>query len=468
MSSNAVASLIIATSVVGFLYLSWLLGQHTLSTDMEMVAYVFRHGFEGALVGGICDFFAVHMVYKAAQDKFSSLRDHTTVLVVKDMIQVQKKVDEYAQLDVFLQNKENQQQFVNILQSVLPVQEDVQREIAHFWNTNLRADVVHWLTEYPVDTLLQSLIKSQKEPSSTSGRMQIQIFQQTFAQILEKVAQEKNANKQLIEKFRLLIQELSLADIGIPATEDAVRSLLQEIWKQWQKIGQAPEYKPGLVDKMLHAGLADKVISILSPKVAAKVQDMMVLDVVSPLLSEQSMQKTLLAFAEQLRVSSTESTETNELTELTVIEDATTPFFVDVLEYFLVFCVAWRDLSYEERKLVIEELVNIVEKPVLGWISETVWSIRQDLLTPEILLEKRIAKQLVDMVSTHLKEKSAHVEFQAQLALQKQLDEMGAKGFVNLLRSNTQSQLDKIKVNGTVFGFVLGCVVGGLGLLFVG
>jgi hypothetical protein len=90
------------------------------------------------------------------------------------------------------------------------------------------------------------------------------------------------------------------------------------------------------------------------------------------------------------------------------------------------------------------------------------------LLTPEILLEKRIAKQLVDMVSTHLKEKSAHVEFQAQLALQKQLDEMGAEGFVNLLRSNTQSQLDKIKVNGTVFGFVLGCVVGGLGLLFVG
>ena len=458
MSSNSVASMIIATSIVGFFYLSWLLGQHILSTGMESFVHVIRHGFEGALVGGICDFFAVHMVYKAAQDKFSSLRDHTTVLVVKDMIQVKKKVDEYAQLDVFLQNKENQQQFVDILQSVLPMQQDLQREIDIFWNTHLRSDVVHWLTSYPLDALMNTFITSQKEVSNASNSMQIHVFQQAFSQILEKVAQEDNANTQLIAKFRLLIQDLSLADIGIPAKEDAVRTLLQEIWKQWQKLGQAPDYKPGIADK-INSSLADKVISMLSPKVATKVQDMMVLDVVSPLLSEQSMQKTLLAFSEQLRVSST---------TLTVAKKDTTPFFVDVLEYLLVFCIAWKDLSYEERKAVIEELVKIVEKPVLGWISETVWSIRQDLLTPEILLEKRIAKQLVDMVSMHLKEKSANVELQAQLALQKQLDEMGAEGFVTLLRTNTQSQLDKIKVNGTVFGFVLGCVVGGLGLLFVG
>ena len=37
---------------------------------------------------------------------------------------------------------------------------------------------------------------------------------------------------------------------------------------------------------------------------------------------------------------------------------------------------------------------------------------------------------------------------------------MGADGFVDMLRSRTQRQLDWIKVNGSALGFVIGTVVG--------
>jgi hypothetical protein len=43
---------------------------------------------------------------------------------------------------------------------------------------------------------------------------------------------------------------------------------------------------------------------------------------------------------------------------------------------------------------------------------------------------------------------------------------MGAEGFVGMLQSRTQRQLDWIKVNGSGWGFLVGMIAGGITLLF--
>ena len=59
----------------------------------------------------------------------------------------------------------------------------------------------------------------------------------------------------------------------------------------------------------------------------------------------------------------------------------------------------------------------------------------------------------------------SNIEQQSIKALQEQFDEMGQDNFVEMIRRNTQTRLDWIKVNGSGWGFVLGSVVGGLGML---
>ena len=117
------------------------------------------------------------------------------------------------------------------------------------------------------------------------------------------------------------------------------------------------------------------------------------------------------------------------------------------------------------RTDIVDELIRIVETPALAMIVEQAWTLRMQLLEPEELLEREATQAVLRSLSNTLKAQASNIEQQSIKALQEQFDEMGQDNFVEMIRRNTQTRLDWIKVNGSGWGFVLGSFVGGVGLL---
>ena len=113
------SSLIIGFGVV-VVVLSWILGHMELTPEWVATLIIVRHGCEGALVGGICDIIAVQNVYSTARKVW--LRDNTTRIVVQDMIRVRHQLETASQLQTLLSNPAYQQEFVTLLESVVPDQ----------------------------------------------------------------------------------------------------------------------------------------------------------------------------------------------------------------------------------------------------------------------------------------------------------------------------------------------------------
>ena len=436
-----IASGIIGVSIVGFLGLSWVLSTWALSEPWPEVLKVLRHGCEGALVGGICDFIAVRMVYDTARQKFPGLRDNTAKVVIKDMVNVRGLISDASKLRDFLADAENQQYFVSLLQDTLPDREEMEENIESFWHDELRTHIIGWLLAVEVEKILTS--------NEKKYLLDVELFRETGAKILRHVAAEEEENRQLMERVSALSSDVSLSELGIPNEAEQVKQLLSTIWGHWQKIGMTEQ---GKITQLLSNKLAPTAIDRLGPAIARVVSTTTLKDAIEPLLTEEMIRQLLLSISSQL--------------EQTSAEEPTPEIFEDFIAYLAVFWHGWKGLELAERRAVVEELVRLVEKPMLGWISDAIWALRAQLLTPEVLLEKKVAVHLVERVSEHIQAQAEVAEEQAIKTLQQQFDEMGADGFVDMLRARTKEQLDWIKVNGSGWGFLLGSIAGVIELLF--
>ena len=64
-----IAACIIVFAIAGLLFTSiWAKGA---TGGLAILLIALRHGFEGALVGGVCDFIAVRQVYSKAENNFN-------------------------------------------------------------------------------------------------------------------------------------------------------------------------------------------------------------------------------------------------------------------------------------------------------------------------------------------------------------------------------------------------------------
>ena len=436
-----IASGIIGCSIVGFVVISWGLSNWVLQEPWPLVLKILQHGCEGAMVGGICDFIAVRMVYDTARQKFPGLRDNTAKVVIKDMVNVRGLIADASRLKDFLTDAENQRYFVSLLQDTLPDRDELEDNIESFWHEELRTHIIDWLLDVELERLF--------DPAEKKSLVNVALFRETGAQILQYVAAEEEENRQLMERVSALSSDVSLSDLGIPNEAEQVKQLLTTIWGHWQKIGMTEQ---GKITQMLSNRLAPTAIDRLGPAIAKVVATTTLEDAIEPLLTEEMIRQLLSTIAEKLQETTT--------------EESSPEIFDDFIAYLAVFWHGWKGLSLSERRAVVEEVVRLGEKPMLGWISDAIWALRDQLLTPEILLEKKVAVQLVERVSEHIQAQAATAEEQAIKTLQHQFDEMGADGFVEMLRSRTKRQLDWIKVNGSGWGFLLGAIAGTLASLF--
>ena len=123
-----------------------------------------------------------------------------------------------------------------------------------------------------------------------------------------------------------------------------------------------------------------------------------------------------------------------------------------------------KDLDPSLRADIVDELIHC-GTPALAMIVDQVWTIRMNLLDPQNILEQEGTQAILTTLSDTLKAQAENIEQQSIKALQTQFYEMGQDNFVEIIRRNTKTRLDWIKVNGSGWGFVLGAVVGAIGLV---
>jgi hypothetical protein len=438
------ASLIIGVGVVGFVVLSWMLGHMELTPEWMATLIILRHGCEGALVGGICDIIAVQNVYSTARKHFPGLRDNTTRIVVQDMIRVRHQLETASQLQNLLSNPVYQQEFVTLLESVVPDQVVVEEKVRELWTSSVRSHLIDWLVAYSFQGTAQEF--------TNKYEIDTEVFRQAGVEILRGVANKDTENAELVVRLRQLAADVNLHDIGVPAETEAVRHLLTKIWEQWKSL--SPQNEENLFSRMGN-GLANQVILKLAPAIARKVQTTTLEDAIDPILSEEGLKSTLLSLADKLNEDSPERQLLQEHSDL----------LEDIVSYWWVFAHAWDDLDPELKRKCVEEVLRVIEEPAISGLTAELWAWRMQLLDPQAFLEKEVTRQLLDVIGGYLKEQSLAIEERSISLLQAEFDAMGADGFVDMLQRNTKRQLDWIKVNGSAWGFGLGALVGLIGWL---
>ena len=441
-----IAGCIIGISIAGFLVISWFLGHRTFDPTYEQGLIILRHGFEGALVGGICDFIAVKSVYTAARDHFPSLRDNTTRIVIQDMVQVKEQIEQRSDLRELLTKPEYQEQFIAAVQQFAPSKEGIETVVHNIWNTQIRPHLAQWMIDYKFEGTAKQF--------TTRHEINTELLRRGAVELLKDVANQEEDNVQLVLRVRKLASDITLHDIGVPSEPTAVRHLLEKLYQQWSSLDPDAnlEDKPFWA-KAGHTLLTQSIVAF-SPAIAQKVQTTTLEDAFKPLLTEETLKDTLISLAEKIENPS-------QLEALDRKDD----LLADIVSYWLVFVRSWEDLDTSLRTDIVDELIRIVETPALAMIVNQVWSLRMQLLEPTQILEQDGTKAVLTTLSETLKSQANNIEQQSIKALQEQFDEMGQDNFVEMIRRNTQTRLDWIKVNGSGWGFVLGAVVGSVGLL---
>ncbi len=441
-----IAGCIIGISIAGFLVISWFLGHRTFDPTFEQFLVIIRHGFEGALVGGICDFIAVKSVYTAARDHFPSLRDNTTRIVIQDMVQVKEQIEQRSDLRELLTKPEYQEQFVAAVQQFAPSKEGIETVVHNIWNTQIRPHLSQWMIDYKFEGTAKQF--------TTRHEINTELLRRGAVELLKDVANQEEDNVQLVLRVRKLASDITLHDIGVPSEPTAVRHLLEKLYQQWSSLDPDAnlEDKPFWA-KAGHTLLTQSIVAF-SPAIAQKVQTTTLDDAFKPLLTEETLKDTLLSLAEKIENPS-------QLEALDRKDD----LLADIVSYWLVFVRSWEDLDTTLRTDIVDELIRIVETPALAMVVNQVWTLRMQLLEPTQILEQDGTKAVLTTLSETLKSQASNIEQQSIKALQEQFDEMGQDNFVEMIRRNTQTRLDWIKVNGSGWGFVLGAVVGSVGLL---
>ena len=440
INPSILALCIILSAVIGFVISSWVIGLEGGSLTEINLLKVFRHGCEGALVGGICDFIAVRMVYETARKEFPKLRDSTANIVIKDMVKLRQKIQEASQLEDFLRDPQFQEQLIKLLQEFLPTEVVMRKEVENIWHNYLREDLIEWFLRAKFSTELQK----HKENDDINQ----EVFRKIAAKILRQVADEEEENRILMKKIQDLTHDVTLKEVGIPAEEEAIKHLLSSIWESWKEIGGVEERS------VLGFGkVSNLVIGVLASRSAPLVKKTTVQQILGPLLTEKTVREGLLAFAMKLEEQPNSSEKTNQV-------------FEDFVGYSAVFLRAWSNLEKEEKREVLDELFRIFEGRLISHLSIVLWDIRSQLLEPTTFLRKNWVQKLLHIISVKIEENADKVEDKAVIALNEQFGSMGADGFVDMIKSRTKRQLDWIKVNGSGWGFLVGMIAGGLTLLF--
>ena len=436
------AWVLLICAALGFIVLSLVIGLNPEYPYLKVLS-VLRHGFEGALVGCICDIIAVKNVYSKARENFEPVVENVSRTVVLDMIRIRGLIERVQRLDD-LQSEENQQWFQLQLQELMPSKESIAEKIDVFWTQSLWEESANWLANIDFHPILTA-------SSDQSMRLlEVPELRDTLATLMETATEDRELTSEMLKRVQALGSSFTLSDLGVPAEEEKLEQLLVDIWEHWKR--HQPDRSGNLKDSA-QDWLIQKGLTRIAVSCAPVVSQTTIVDVLKPILNEARVTETMHDLAKRIRVNPASESD----------DRSQEPNLYDSLVLYLgALADAWSTLPQKERQQTMLALLDAWKPVVLSLLVDVLWWLRIKLMQPEDILAMPKFQHMLTHLSTQLEARSESIEERAVDSLQERLKALGKDGFVAMLQRNTQTQLDWIKVNGTLFGFLMGLCAGAL------
>ena len=423
-----IAFIILLFSIVGFIGI----GLIPVSEKWKWCAYILEHAFEGAMVGGICDFLAVHQVYKKAEENYVRLTEGVSRTVVREMLQIDDLMRSKDNIDAWLSNPEHLQFLQQQLQEAIPNDEDLKIHIEKIWSEHIHEPLSTWLLR----ANLQKLLRNNTEGEG-KGMLDMPEVRRSLAQCMQRVAEDEELAQRSIVNLQNVAQQFTLVDLGLPSQKKEIDELARMIWNRWKEASGA-----GTVQNFL----ADKVIRVLVPAIAQRVDTLTIKDILGPTLSKENLQVALKGGASRIG-SPSEDEIPDQLMEA-------------VLDYFDAYLEAWMRLEDEQKQKALDELVHRMKPNMINLLYDVVLELRNEFLKLQSLKEQIWIENVVSYLTESLQNRSSDFGDTAEALVTERLQQLGPATFRERLQRRTQEPLDWIKVNGTGFGFLIGAVAG--------
>lgn len=130
------------------------------------------------------------------------------------------------------------------------------------------------------------------------------------------------------------------------------------------------------------------------------------------------------------------------------------------VRYLGAYLNAWHRRSSSVRARAVGAALDPLAPRLIDKLIDVGWEHRDRLVDLPRLARSDAFRQLVTFVAQHAVQRADAVESKSIELLAQQLGSQGPEAFVAVLRQRTQTQLDWIKVNGTIWGAGLGLASG--------
>ncbi len=195
---------------------------------LVVVLVVVRHGAEGALIGGICDFIAVGRVYDEAKANFRDLVHGVSETVVKDFIGVRSMLQNATSLQETLLSAENTRKLGVVLDgSVRQLQKSVVRErLQSLWKVSLHGSVAQWLASLDPRSMLLGA-----DVDADAGFLNAPAAREAIARCIDEIAEHRGLADDMLDALHTVADQTYLTDLGVSADPKVLSGMFQDAWK---------------------------------------------------------------------------------------------------------------------------------------------------------------------------------------------------------------------------------------------
>jgi hypothetical protein len=476
------------------------LGFARVAAATGLLGVILRHAFEGAVVGATCDFIAVQGVYKKARERFPELVRGVSETVVRDMVALRslvgvsdpaglehrwretvrpRAIDALVQWDLrghlvpdppgdppgqprvwfaaasvaarCLEHAARDTQLATALRAALielanntyltdlglPSETVALRTILRrVWLGAPRETIVDWVQSLDlrgrIDTGVNGALLSDHDVRVVAAECirkankNTRVLQEVRDRILEQMPTTGVtglflSEKKIKAKFDGLSDAIKFGGEPSPLVK-ALVAYAREYLKAWHDLERRDRARAvmRLVDVSAPA-ILDELALTLAPRLA----HLRLSKIVDPVMTLDVIQGQLLRAAQLLRELTGDRKRSNS------------GLAAASLGYLVSYLDAWHALPEDMRRRAAEELVDALAPSILKAVS----AFGRDGFDPVAL--ETTAVDLLDRALTS----------------------RGVDEIVGALQERTQEHLDKIKVNGTLVGMLLGVVAGVIGEL---
>jgi uncharacterized membrane-anchored protein YjiN (DUF445 family) len=182
--------------------------KHNLPS-LQTFLTILEHGFEGGLVGGLCDWFAVWKTYQAIEDDSAIVAEEIGKWVSRDLLD-QKTLQ--SQLDNIINNPASQTEIIKILDTYFDTQENTKKILDRLW-IKIENPVIDFIVNYNFSSSEIQIISD-----TANDQIIIDTIKICIGDTLIAIAEEnrfQNALNQFIQEQNVLTKFFSIF-INIP------------------------------------------------------------------------------------------------------------------------------------------------------------------------------------------------------------------------------------------------------------